>query len=218
MKRYALTAILVVLLVSCGGHGTSFPFVDTFNRDNTTLGLGDGWDLRGPYVDTFPMPPATDGFIRGGRYTYSGDSVVYAVRQFDGTVRRVGAEGRWRQIGGGPETTLAMAITANDQLVNDMVHFTATRASWDVTFRRGGGAFEPILSGRFSPVLELDREYQFEIEATDNSVTVRVPGTEASKDVSTVGLLGDRAFWEQYPNGAPVGTVLDIDAVWADAA
>ncbi len=199
-------------------------YFDNFDRPDTQQGLGEGWTTRGrdPLVDpdanSFPLPEASDGYIHDGRFTYSGRSMVYAIRQFRGVVNRMGAVGRWRQIGSGAETTLAMGISSNDLVVADMIHFVANRSSWKLTFRRGGGAFEPILSGRFSPVLELDREYQFEIEATDNSVTVRVPGTEASKDVSTVGLLGDRAFWEQYPNGAPVGTVLDIDAVWADAA
>ncbi|MGU3497940.1 hypothetical protein [Mycobacterium sp. C31M] len=196
-------------------------FFDYFDRPNTTYGLGEGWDMRGrdpridPDANSFPLPAASDGYIADGNFTYTGGSMVYAVRQFDGPVRSIGAEARWRSVGTGTETTLAMGITANDLVVADMVHFVVNRSSWKVTLRRGAGSFEPVLGGRFTPILELDRDYRFEIEATDARITVRVPGTEESKDVPTAGLVGDRAFWEQYPNGTPAGNVLDVDTVWA---
>lgn len=69
-------------------------FVDHFDRPDTTQGLGDGWMLRGPYAGSFPMPPATDGFLKDGRYTYAGNAVVYAAREFPDTVRRVAAIAR----------------------------------------------------------------------------------------------------------------------------
>jgi hypothetical protein len=146
---------------------------------------------------------------------FDGDSNVYGVRQFRSTVQRMGTVGRWRKTGDGAETTLAMAITANDQLISDMVHFTANRSDWELTVSREGGSFEPVARGRFSPMLMLDSDYQFEFEATDDTVTVRVPGTEVTINVSTVGLLGDRAFWEEYPSGTPAGVVFDFDTVWA---
>ncbi len=216
VKRASLAVGLLLTLVSCSNYqATELPFVDSFDRADTTLGLGEGWDMRGPYVDAFPLPPATDGFIKGGKYTYSGDSVVYAVRRMDGTVHRMGAQGQWRQTGEGSDTTVAMAITSNDLLVSDMVHFAASRGNWELTVRRAGGAFEPVAKGRFVPVLDLGVQYRFQLQATDETVTVTVPGTEVTKKVSTAGLLGDRVFWEEYPNGTPVGTVFDVNAVWA---
>jgi hypothetical protein len=219
VKRCSI-AVVLVFLVSCQqppAYVSHFvpptTFVDTFNRPNTELGLGNGWDTR-TYVDDFPLPAATDGFIRDGTYSYAGDSVVYAARQFRGTVKRMGSVGSWKQTRGGGETTLAMAITSNDALITHMVHFAANRSVWELTVRRGG-AFEPVASGRFSPTLALDHGYQFEIEAADNSVTVRVPGSEVTKNVPTDGLLGDRAFWEEYAKPMPAGVVFDFDAVWA---
>lgn len=218
VKRYYLAALLLVFLVSCSDgqpsdERTALPFVDTFDRPNTVLGLGEGWDMR-TYVDSFPLPAATDGFIRGANYTYRGDSVVYAARQFRGTVRRMGTVGHWRQAREGNETTLAMAITVNDELITHMVHFAVNRSLWELTVRRGGD-FEPVASGQFSPALALGLDYQFEIEATENTVTVRVPGSEVTKEVSTAGLLGDRAFWEEYVKPAPAGVVFDFETVWA---
>lgn len=213
MKRCCFAAVLLVLLVSCRDQPTAARFVDTFDRPNSTLGLGEGWDMRAAYAGSFPLPAATDGFIKEGNYTYAGDSVVYAVRHLPGIVKRMSAVGRFRATGPGAETSLAMAITANDLLVSDMVHFAANRSIWSLTVRRAGGPFEPVASGKFSPILKLDHHYKFEIEATDESVTTRVPDAEVTKDVSTAGLLGDRAFWEEFPNGSPVGVVFDFDTV-----
>jgi hypothetical protein len=125
------------------------------------------------------------------------------------------AVGSFRQIGPGADTTLAMAISGNDLLVTDMVHFVANRSVWTLTVRRGGGAFEPVAKGKFTPTLKLDRQYKFELEATDNTVTAKLPDSEVTKNVSTAGLLGEHVFWEEFPNGAPVGVVFDFDTVEA---
>jgi hypothetical protein len=53
------------------------------------------------------------------------------------------------------------------------------------------------------------------MEATEDTVTVRVPGSEVTKNLSTAGLIGDRAFWEEYVDPVPAGVVFDFDAVWA---
>lgn len=188
-------------------------FVDTFDRPDGPL--GEGWDLR-TYIDGFPMPPAVDGFIQDGRYTYAGDQVVYAARQFPHTIRRMGCEGTFRQIRDtGEETGIAMAISPNDNLITHMVHFAANRSVWNLSVRRGGG-FEPVAKGKFSPVLTLGQTYRFEIAATDDSVTVRVPSDEVTTPVPVAELLGDRAFWEEYAKPTPASTVFDFDTVWAD--
>jgi hypothetical protein len=61
----------------------------------------------------------------------------------------------------------------------------------------------------------LDHDYQFEMEATDNTVTVRVPGSEVTKNAAIADLLGDRAFWQEYAKPMPAGVVFDFDTVWA---
>ncbi|MGN7780848.1 hypothetical protein ACTJJE_15170 [Mycolicibacterium sp. 22603] len=215
----AVSVLLAVLVSAChqAPQYTSMQasFVDKFDRPDTELGLGPGWDMRGGYVDGFPLPAATDGFIRGGRYSYSGSSVVYAARQMRGTVKSMGTIGSWRRVGEGDgETTMTMAVTPNDKLVADMVHFSVNRSVWELTVRRGAG-FEPVVEGKFSPVLSLDRDYRFDLEVTKNSVTVRVPGEQTTANVDTTGLLGDRVFWEQYPSPVPSAVVFDYDTVWA---
>jgi hypothetical protein len=190
-------------------------FIDGFDRPDTEAGLGEGWDMRRPDKRTFPPPPASDGFLEDGRYTYAGASAVYAVRQFRGTVRGMGAIGRFRSIRFGAETALAMAITPNDKLTDDMLLFTAKRSGWDLVVRRAGGAYEPVAEGQFEPKLDLNRDYQFGFEATGDTVTVTVPGSEVTEAVATAGLLGNRGFWQEYPTRRPAGDVFDFDTVWA---
>lgn len=220
MKRYLLGTLMTFMIASCGGNSsalTSLPFVDTFDRANTSSGLGTGWDLHGAYVDKFPLPPATDGFLKGGHFTYAGNSTVYAARQFNGTVRRLGTEGYWQQIREGGETSIAMAISASDLLVTDMVHFAANRSVWDLTVRRGNGGFEPVASGKFNPTLKLGQKYEFEIQVTDSTITVKAPNTEVTHPIETTGLIGPHAFWEEFPNGGRAGTVFNFDSIWAAA-
>jgi hypothetical protein len=188
---------------------------DTFNRPDGPL--GEGWDMRGHFVDQSPLPPAADGFIRNNAYSYAGNDVVYAVHQFPGSVQRIGAVGRWHKARRGTsDTTIAMATVGNSLLtVTDMVHFAVARSKWDLAVRRQGGDFEPVASGEFSPPLAINRRYQFELEVAPDSVTVRVPGHEQTANVNTDGLVGDTAFWAQHPTETPASVVFDYDTVWA---
>jgi hypothetical protein len=243
VKRCQFAAVLLLLLTSCSrtppayeshyvepttttppavsAEAATLPqppqasFVDNFDRPDTALGLGEGWDLRGPFNKTPPQPPATDGFIKDNHYTYAGNSVVYAVRQFRGTVQSIGTVARFRKTGAGSETTLSMGMVPNAELNTDMVHFAARRTDWVLEVRRANGLFRLVAKGQFSPTLDLDRDYQFELGATDNTLTVRVPGQEVTRNLSTKGLLGDRAFWQEYTARRPVGVVVDFDTVWA---
>lgn len=194
-------------------------FIDTFDRPDGPL--GDGWDLRGPWAGSFPMPAATDGYIKDGKYTYDGNGIVYASRLFPQTVKRVGAIGRWRDNGPGAETSIALVISANDNLVSDMVHLVASRNVWTLTVRRSSnGDFERVANGTFKPALAMNRDYLFELSADNNTVTVQVPNQAPSvSEVPLDGLVGPYAFWELFydpkeQRGA--GTVFDYDTVWAD--
>lgn len=197
----------------------SASFFDDFDRADTSFGLGEGWDLRGPVVGQDVPPPATDGFIRAGRYSYAGTSVVTAARQFRSAVRAIGASGRWTQTADGSETTMVMAISANEKLVSDMLHFAATRTGWELTSRRNGGPFRTIAKGSYRSKLQLDQEYRFELEVSDSMVTIRTPDKEITRSVASTEFLGIYAFWEEYPRNfprnLPAGIVFQFDRVWA---
>lgn len=197
------------------GPGASF--IDDFERADTSAGLGEGWDLRGQYVNSYPLPPATDGFIRGGRYTSRGDGVVIAAREFKGEVVRIGGRGKWERVGSGPETTPVLGISPDDHLMSNMVHFAISRNWWSLSVRRKDGAIRRVAGGDFWPPLEFDREYSFEISLVDSDhVLVKVPGGEKAVRVGLRGLTGNRAFWQLYfdKHQAPAGTIFGFDSVW----
>lgn len=192
-------------------------FVDNFDRPDTPLGLGDGWDMREPAGGGNPtLPPATDGFIENGRYTSAGDTGVYAVRSFRSTVHRVGAEASWERVSNGGAETLVMAVTGNDKITTDLVQLTVNPNGWAVSTRRDGGRVRRVFAGKFDPPLELDRQYRFEVDVADGSVTVRVPGAEEKRTVGTSGLLSERAFWRHVsaPTDRPVGVKASVNMVW----
>ena len=194
-------------------------FVDMFDRPDTASGLGEGWDMREADDGNPLLPPTADGFISDGHFISSSNRSIYAARTFRSVVRRVGAEGRWMPMGIGNEGTrdekLVMAITANDRLKSDVLQFATTPTGWEVSTRRGGGKFRREMSGTFIPPLERDREYRFEMDAMDSSVTVKMPGVERKGNVGTIGLLSDRAYWQLAPAEPPNGGTFAFNMVWA---
>lgn len=193
--------------------------MDNFDRPDTTQGLGGGWDLReveGPETGKPHFVPATDGFIREGKFTSSTDESVYAWHSFRSVVRRIGVEAGWTRVGIGPAETFMLAIAANDQISSDLVQLVVSPGGWGVETRRGNGKFRTKLNGRFDPPLEVNRQYRFEMDAADGLVTVRVPGAEKTVNVGTLGLLGAHAFWRYVsaPNERPVGAKFTASMVW----
>lgn len=244
MKRRQIAFLAVLLLTSCGHEPPAYDskyttpatstiapvstaarpmeplpaqgsFIDRFDRPDTERGLGEGWDMRGARNGTALLPPATDGFIRDGRYTYAGTGVVYAVRKFDGVVRGMGAVGSFRKIGDGEETTLGMGISPNDGITRDILLLTANRRGWTVRTRRADGPLEPVMSGRFVPELDVDVNYQFTFDVTGDTLVARVPGAEVTRVAAVGDLLGTRAFWLESVGKPLAGVVFDFDTVWA---
>lgn len=211
--------------------GTEFPplprtplpsFSESFDGADTSPGhLGEGWDIRGQFTGAFPLPGATDGFVRNGAFTYAGDSVVRAVRHFRGALQALGAVGLWHQVrDGSVETTATMAITPNDNIISDMVQFSVNRSTWKLVTRRDNGGFDPIASGQFSPILNLDQPYTFELDVSvPGQITLKLPDDQiVTRNADITGLDGDTAFWELYPMTTPASVVFGYDKVWAAEA
>ncbi|VEG52373.1 Uncharacterised protein [Mycolicibacterium aurum] len=173
--------------------------------------------MREAREDGSVLPAETGAFLRNGHYVSSDDSGVYAVRTFRDTVRRVGVEGRWTRIGEGGDETLIMGISADENLESNYVNFTVTPAGWVVSTRRDNADPRVVVKGSFSPPLELNRTYRFELDAADGTVTIRVPGAEKKAKLGTIGLLGDRAYWQHYSDPAeiPIGAKFCVDVLWA---
>lgn len=169
------------------------------------------------------MPSATDGFVLNGAYTYAGNSTVYATQTFDKTIRTIGVKIKRRSlhVGATSSTTGALIISANDNFVSDMLHFTFNLGVWELQIRQDGGDFDTILSGSFSPSLSLDTEYTFQVQVDDIGTTavVTVPGSDpqAVSDSRIASVIGKYAVWEEFPNDdeSNLVDVLDYHEVWA---
>lgn len=111
---------------------------------------------------------------------------------------------------------MVMAVTANDQLMGDSLQLAVHLDGWAVSTRRDGQV-RRAFDGKFDPPLEVDREYRFEMDAADGSVTVRVPGLERKAKVGTLGLLSERVYWRYAfaPKDRPIGIKVSTNMVWA---
>lgn len=124
------------------------------------------------------LPVETGAFIRDGHFVSSDDTNVYAVQTLRGTIRRIGAEGRWTKVRNGGYETLVMGIAADDSLGRNLVQLTVSPASWGLSRHRDGDTPAQVAKGTFSPPLALNGTYRFEMDVADGSVIVRVPGVE----------------------------------------
>ncbi|CAA0111071.1 Uncharacterised protein [Mycolicibacterium vanbaalenii] len=192
-------------------------FVDDFERPNTDGGLGVRWEMRRGEPANPALPVETGAFIRDGHFVSSDDTNVYAVQTLRGTVRRIGAEGRWTKVRNGGYETLVMGIAADDSLGRNLVQLTVSPASWRLSKHRDGDTPAQVAKGTFNPPLALNGTYRFEMDVADGSVTVRVPGVEKEVRVGTLGLLSENAFWQHVstPKELPIGEKFCIDMVWA---
>ncbi|MDG4663618.1 hypothetical protein [Mycobacterium sp. 236(2023)] len=192
-------------------------FVDDFERPDTDQGLDEDWELQAAPAGK-PLAPVSRGaLIRDGHYVSSDDSNTYAVQILRGTVRRIGAEGRWTRVGEGGDETLIMGIAADGSLDQNQVQLTASPTTWEVRRFRDSATPQPVARGTFNPPLAVNGTYRFEMDVEDGSVTVRVPGVEEEVRLGTVGLLSEHAYWQHFspPAEVPIGNKFCIDTVWA---
>lgn len=191
-------------------------FIDDFDRTDITSGLDNGWVLRGAPIGDSPLPPATDGYVTDGHFTYDGRSDVMAVRQFRAAVRTVGAEGQFRHrdnsIG---ETSMAIGMAGDSNIADGVVLFVADRISWQVKSRLANGKLKTVATGGFAPPLERDHAYRFVLSCTGDHMSVTGPGLSISKPLAVPIPPGSFGFWREYPTRTPAGEVFDFDKVWA---
>jgi hypothetical protein len=191
-------------------------FIDDFDRPDTTGQLDNGWQLRGAPIGDSPLPPATDGYLRDGHFTYDGKSDVMALRQFRAPVRTIGAEGTFRRSNdANSDTSMAIGMAGDVNVADNVVLLVADRTTWQVKSRLANGRFKTVATGGFAPPLERDRPYRFALSCTGDHVSVAGPGLSISKPLVVPIPLGAFGFWREYPTRTPAGEVFDFDKVWA---
>jgi len=203
---------------------------DDFNRADTTPGtLGGAYDLRGAYVTSFPLPPATSGQVQNGAFVDNSPYTVYATQSFGSTVYRLGATVSWQPSTGTASTTeFAMLISANNNFITDMVHFSLNRGGWLLQVRGLSGpgstseAFVTIASQNFASIWpDNGTPLTISLSITGQTVTVDANGKITTvSDPRVPSLVGPYAVWEQYYpyQGKQDVDAMRIDAVWAGGA
>ena len=177
-------------------------FSDDFERADTSDGtIGGGWDLRGPYVSGFPLPPSLYGRIQDGRFVADSDQVVYAVRNMGAVQTRMRATVSWASAGGsGFLGTAALIISKDDKLVSTMLHVVVTRNQAIIQKRVNGGAFVDMGTITFPTQLSLNTPYEIAVDVSDNTARLTVAGESVSvgpdNDIRTI--VGNYVIFEIY--------------------
>lgn len=194
---------------------------DDFIREDGNLGIspsGHGWDLRGPYVDGFPLPPANDGAIRNHKFVVLDTAnTVYAAQHLPYTPTRVGMRVSWEDGNGGANDGVAvLIISKNDNLVTDMLHLIISPTYWAFQIRESSGSFDLVQQQYFSTPLQNDISHIVECKVSSNTITIRVNSNNwFFTDARISDLLGEWIVWElAHDNLSTCSRQASIDAVW----
>ncbi|CAM5744566.1 hypothetical protein MAUB1S_02032 [Mycolicibacterium aubagnense] len=193
-------------------------FVDDFNRQDTPIGLGEGWNMRTAQSGEAALRPATDGYIKDRHFTYAGKSDVIAIRQFRAPILSIGAEGQFVRRSSSTAETIMMFGTAEDSnLQTNMVVFTSSRTAWGVHLRNqvANSKLKEIANGQFARPLELGRNYTFLLRITGSQVRITGPGLDVSRSLPTPLPVNAFGFWREYPDRPSAGGIFDFGKVWA---
>jgi hypothetical protein len=160
---------------------------------------------------------AHDGTISHGVYTYSGSEPVSAAQALRGTVRRIGAAGRWRTIdpAGSADGSIVLGLGS---ATDGGAQLQISRTGWQYRDRLADGTLLPLAQGSFAAPLDAGTEYWFDLSlAADNrSVTLTLPGAiQTVQDARVGALLGNGVTWQEQPGQARPADVFDFLAVWA---
>lgn len=191
-------------------------FIDNFDRPDTPLGLGEGWDMRSAPANGYPLPQATDGFIKDNYFCYAGKDDVHAIRGFRETLKTVGAVGRFRVTGLGGLTMFSMGTSAADDLSANVVSFVSSRTFWALKVRTANGVDQTVATDRYNFSLEPNRDYQFELRTNGTTATIKGPGLDVTKNLSAEIQPGTFGYWRLFPTRVPLGDYFDLKTVWAE--
>ena len=202
-------------------------FFDTFSRADTAAGSlgtsesGHAWDVRGPYVASYPLPASSYGQITDGIFVGNpAATAIYATQTFAETVTRIGARFSWASSTGSLTSSVTLIISANSNFISDMVHFTIGRTGWNLQIREGGGSFVTILSGTPAATIAADGKlHTAELSINGRSATVNVDGEiDSIYDERLPDNIGKYCVWELFYNSSPALDLPRIHAAWAGCA
>ena len=206
-------------------EGYKLDFVKDWSGDaDTSDGDVPGFDLRGPYAGSYPLPAATKGKISGGKVVAGQGDVVYVTKVFDEPLHYMAAIVSWTDTGGaGAEATAAMFATSDPNVISNMPHHTLDRDTFKVGKRIGGGSIVVDATYNFTPN-PAENGTQFPVRHSTSkggTVTLAVRNSErmdyTDADLADGGVVevGLRGVWEIYQPSATAGNTLAIHKVAA---
>lgn len=220
LGRNGLSAIAVAALLTVQPPRRIFS--DNFERADTSDGsLGADWDLRGPYVASYPLPASLYGRITGGRFVADANQVVYALKNMGRRVRKLTANISWVSNGGASALgTAAFIISPDNKLIDTALHITVNRAAAALQKRIAGGSFVTIANIPFAPSLSLGGVvHPVSIEVVGSATAVlSVSGRSVRVTDSDIPrLLGPYVGFEVFQNNASMVDLVRFEdvAVWA---
>jgi hypothetical protein len=183
-------------------------FIDTFQQGNSWLGTlgiapdGQPFTMLGAYVNTFPLPAATDGAIVNHMFVSTQDpTVIYACKNFDLPVHHMSSTFQWSKTASHPSTeTGAMIISPNSDLIDTMIHVTFNSEQVQLQKRNLAVSGDPFVTLITVPVRQLDgKSHSVSLDIVGTTATLTVDGVAQSyTDADFPSLVGPYVVWEIY--------------------
>ncbi len=207
-------------------EGYQLDYMHDFTADADTLpgDIGTGWDCRGGYVASYPLPTNTKVHISGGKVVTDVGDVCYMTRVFSSPVHYMEQVVSWTDTGGaGIEATGAMFATADPNIISNMPHHTLSRDVTTIGQRINGGTISTLQALNFTPnPAEDGTQFPWRHSTTASGTVVEAVRNSERQTYSDASLgdagatpVGTRAVWEIYQPDAAAGNTLSVYKVAA---
>jgi hypothetical protein len=165
--------------------GISTPtFYESFNRANTSAGVmsdppvGAAYAFYGPYVDQYPLPPASNGYISGDAYAQDQNNTSYLEQNMGRALSSGSAKLSWASAGGSTGAATAAFLIYNVAgTIDDCIHIQVRRANALIE-KRVDGVIQTLATVTYAAgTIATDGQYtDVSIAISGSTVTLTVNG------------------------------------------
>ena len=179
-------------------------FYDSFNRANTAAGtmsnppVGNAYGFYGPFVASYPLPAATNGYISSKGFVEDQNNTTYMEQNLGRAVSSITAKASWSTSNGSTGNgTLALLVYNVAGTIADCLHIQVGPSAFLIQ-KRVAGAFTTLATQSY--VIAADSQYHdvsATINGTTGTVTLTVDGTTISaQDDFFKTIDGNYVIWE----------------------
>lgn len=185
---------------------TPLAFYDSFNRANTSPGtmsnppVGSAYGFYGPYVSSYPLPAATNGYISNKGFVADQDNAIYMEQNLGNPVDSVNAKISWTPSNGSTGfATAALLIYNTPGNIDNCIHIQVSRINALIQ-KRVNGTFTTLSTVTYPQQLSRDGTiYDAGVTISGSTVTLTVNGSSASAtDPALATFDGNYVIWENY--------------------